>query len=380
MDAKNNLGFNGVDHVTFWVGNAKQAASYYNCRFGFQNLAFSGLTTGNRKYATHVVRLKQVTLCFTSPTTIDDEDHAEHMKLHGDAIKDIAFKVDDSRLIYQNAIINGAKSVLEPTELTDKDGTVIMSTIATPISNITYTFVERKNYTGEFLPGYSYDVIHDVLSDFVEPIQIADIDHVVYGVYENKVEETSEWFYKTLGFHRYWSVDDTIVHTENSGLNSIVVADENNSVKFPVIEPVNSVKAKSQTQEFVDFNGGPGCQHFAINTINIIQTVETLKKRGVVFIPTPKHYYSFLKKRLENCPVVVKEEIETLEKYGIFLDYDDEGYLLQTFTKNVQDKPTFIIEFIQKVGHMFGFGYGNFKSIFAAIELEQTLRGNLDRN
>ncbi|KAN0027020.1 hypothetical protein ACTFIU_009699 [Dictyostelium citrinum] len=365
----------GFDHVTFWVGNALQAATYYNARFGFENLAYSGLETGNREYATHVVRQNNIVMAFASPLTGDNKDYADHMMRHGDGVKDIAFNVKDVKHIYDEAVKAGAKSVKEPHQIKDEHGVVTLATIMSPYGETTHTFVDRSQYKGGFLPGFSYKVVSDPLSKITEPVGLNLMDHVVSNHADKMMEPVVQWYENVLQFHRFWSVDDKTIHTEYSSLRSVVVADKSENVKLPINEPANGIR-KSQIQEYVDFYNGAGVQHIALKTDNIIDAITKLRARGVTFLTVPKTYYTSLREKLEHSSVQIKEDLDILEKLHILIDYDDKGYLLQIFTNNVEDKPTVFFEIIQRNNHN-GFGAGNFKSLFEAIERQQETRGNL---
>eukprot|EP01132_Coremiostelium_polycephalum_P001140 gene1140-1446_t len=365
----------GFDHVTFWVGNALQAATWYNARFGFENIAYKGLETGERKYCTHVIRQQDITMAFVSPLTNDDTKFGEHMTLHGDGVKDVAFKVNDVRNIYKQAIAAGAKSVAEPYELTDENGTVLLATIESPYGNTTHTFVNRSKYNGVFLPTFTTTVFQDPLSKITGPVGLLHTDHIVSNQPDQQMTPVVEWYENVLKFHRFWSVDDKTIHTDYSSLRSIVVTDDNEKVKLPINEPANG-KRKSQIQEYVDFYAGAGVQHIALRTNDIIDSVSKLRQRGVQFLTVPPSYYVALREKLAHAPITVKEDLDKLEKLHILIDYDDKGYLLQIFTKNVEDKPTVFFEIIQRNNHQ-GFGAGNFKALFEAIEREQEKRGNL---
>eukprot|EP00163_Fabomonas_tropica_P026261 TRINITY_DN474_c0_g1_i1.p1 TRINITY_DN474_c0_g1~~TRINITY_DN474_c0_g1_i1.p1 ORF type:complete len:383 (-),score=127.33 TRINITY_DN474_c0_g1_i1:80-1228(-) len=367
--------FSGFDHVTLWVGNAKQAANEYCARFGFERLAYRGLETGERDTVTHVVRQNKVVLAFSTPLNPGDNALTRHQAQHGDGVKDIAFTVDNCRGIYEKAVSRGARSVSKPVELKDEFGTVIVASVRT-YGDTTHTFVERSNYKGEFLPGYQLTTDKpDPLTTITPSPNVKFIDHIVGNQPDGEMEITVEWYLNNLDFHRFWSVDDKDIHTEYSSLRSVVVADYDETIKMPINEPANG-KRKSQIQEYVDFWGGAGVQHIALHTDDIINCVTQLRARGVEFLTIPETYYTHLKERLSKSPVNVKEEIDTLHKLQILVDYDDKGYLLQIFTKPTQDRPTLFFEFIQRNNHQ-GFGAGNFKSLFEAIEAEQERRGNL---
>mmetsp|Transcript_6601 Transcript_6601/g.11472 ORF Transcript_6601/g.11472 Transcript_6601/m.11472 type:complete len:385 (+) Transcript_6601:93-1247(+) len=369
--------YTGFDHVTFWVGNAKQAAQWYVARLGFQPFAYSGLETGSRDVATHVVKQNEIVFAFKSPLQpsgdVSDE-MGKHLSLHGDAAKDVAFAVDNAKAMYEIAVKRGAKSISEPKELKDENGSVIVATIAT-YGDCTHTFVERKDFKGAFLPGFKAVTTVDPLATFTDPPNINFIDHVVGNQDDNQMTPVCEWYEKVLQFHRFWSVDDKMVHTEYSSLRSIVMVDYDRKVKMPINEPADG-KRKSQIKEYVDYHGTGGVQHIALNTRDIITAVRLLRKRGVEFLTIPKTYYTNLRERLAKSPVELKEDLDIIEELHILVDFDDQGYLLQLFTKPVEDRPTLFFEVIQRENHE-GFGAGNFKALFESIELEQAKRGNL---
>ncbi|KYR02657.1 4-hydroxyphenylpyruvate dioxygenase [Tieghemostelium lacteum] len=365
----------GFDHVTFWVGNALQSASYYISRFGFENIAYQGLETGERQFATHVIKQNDILLAFSTPLTCDNKEFGDHMTRHGDGVKDIAFRVRDVQEIYNAAVKAGAKSIKEPHQISDEFGRVISATIMGPYGETTHTFIDRSQYKGAFLPGFSYKVVPDPLSKITGPVGLQLTDHVVSNQPDLQMTPVVEWYEKVLKFHRFWSVDDKTIHTEFSSLRSIVVTDSNEKVKLPINEPANGLK-KSQIQEYVDFYNGAGVQHIALKTNDIIDSVSKLRERGVEFLTVPSTYYVALKEKLAHAPITVKEDLEKLEKLHILIDYDEKGYLLQIFTKNVEDKPTVFFEIIQRNNHQ-GFGAGNFKALFSAIEAQQAQRGNL---
>ncbi|XJO71723.1 hypothetical protein BDV3_001191 [Batrachochytrium dendrobatidis] len=342
--------YHGFDHLTFWVGNAKQAAAYYISRFGFEPIGYKGLETGSR-----------------------DMTFGDHLTLHGDAVKDVAFEVDDVRGIYAKAVGRGARSIREPWEEKDADGTVIMATIGT-YGDVEHTFVQRTGYTGRFLPGFVAPSA-DPINKFMPAVNLLFVDHVVGNQPDNEMVPACEMYEKFLDFHRFWSVDDTQMHTEYSALRSIVMTDYDQKIKMPINEPAVG-KKKSQIQEFVDYHGGAGVQHIAIRSEDIVESVTNLRARGVEFLGIPDSYYDNLRLRLSTSKVNVTEDMNTLQKLKILVDYDEDGYLLQIFTKPVEDRPTLFIEVIQRKNHE-GFGAGNFKALFESIELEQDKRGNL---
>jgi len=369
--------FQTFDHLKFYVGNAFQAATWYIARLGFKPVAYRGLETGSRELVSHVVQQGDIFFEFISALNPQGDlarTFEKELGRHGDAVKDVAFRVDDCRAIYKAAVERGAKSVMEPTEYSDKDGSVIMATIET-YGDVTHSFVERKNYRGVFLPNYRPITEVDPLSKLAGPAKLDFIDHVVGNQPDLEMVPIVEWYEKVLGFHRFWTVDDKMIHTEYSSLRSIVVTDAEEKVKMPINEPANG-KRKSQIQEYVDYYGGAGVQHIAMNTSDIIESVTQLRARGLKFLQAPKTYYRSLKEKLALSPITVTEDLDTLEKLNILIDYDDKGYLLQIFTKNVEDRPTLFLEVIQRHNHH-GFGAGNFKSLFEAIESDQAERGNL---
>jgi len=366
--------FYSFDHITWWVGNAKQAASYYCTRWGFKEIGYRGLETNHRDVVSHVVQLDKVVFVFRSPLNPAQKDMGDHMVMHGDGVRDVAFTVDDARGIYNKAVSRGAKSIREPWEERDEDGYVVMATIQT-YGDTLHTFVERKNYKGLFLPNYAKPTFEDPLDKILPPTKLTFVDHCVGNQPDNEMISAVEWYQKILDFHRFWSVDDKQIMTEYSALRSIVVTDYDERVKMPINEPAEG-KKKSQIQEFVEYYGGSGVQHIAIQTNSIIESITNLRARGVEFLTIPPTYYENLKLRLQSSPVKIKEDLSVLEKLHILVDYDDQGYLLQIFSKPLQDRPTVFLEVIQRNNHQ-GFGAGNFKALFEAIEIEQLRRGNL---
>jgi len=368
------VSYYGFDHVTLWVGNAKQAATYYTTRFGFHHLGYKGLETNDREEVSHVIRKNKVTLVLKSALNPGNRIMGDHLMIHGDGVKDIAMTVDDARAVWKMATSKGAGSVRAPWEEKDKHGTVVMATISM-YGDTVHTFVERKNYHGTFLPGFIQLKHQDPLEKLLPNIPIDFIDHCVTNQPDNEMVPTTEKYEQYLGFHRFWSVDDKQLHTEYSALRSIVMTDYDETIKLPINEPAVG-KKKSQIQEYVDYYGGPGIQHIAINTQDIIQTVQNLRDRGLEFLSIPDNYYENLKLRLKTSNIQVTESIDKLKELQILVDYDENGYLLQIFTKPVEDRPTLFYEFIQRKNHQ-GFGAGNFKALFEAIEREQAIRGNL---
>lgn len=366
--------FGGFDHCRFYVGNAKQAASWYVTRMGFKRVAYAGLETGNRDVVTHVVQQGRIVYAFSSPLNPDDKEYSDHLAKHGDGVHDVALVVDNCRETFEKVKARGGRVIREPTESSDENGTVVLATIGT-YGDTVHTLVERKNYTGRFLPGYRDVDDNDPFETFTEPIGLEFIDHVVGNQPDLEMEGAVSYYEKAFGFHRFWSVDDKILHTEYSALRSIVVADYDEVVVMPINEPAAG-KRKSQIQEYVDYYGGAGVQHIALNTNNIIEAIRRLRARGLDFLKVPDTYYVALREKLAKSPVKVEEDLDVLQKLNILVDYDDNGYLLQLFTKPVEDRPTLFLEVIQRNNNR-GFGAGNFKSLFEAIERDQDDRGNL---
>jgi len=369
--------YQAFDHVAFWVGNALQAASFYVTRMGFEEFAYRGLETGSREIVSHAVRQGKIIFVFHSalnPTGEASEEMGKALQVHGDAVKDVAFTVDDCRSIFKKAVERGAEVVKEPYEVQDEDGTVVIATIKT-YGDVVHSFIERKNYKGLFLPGFKPVTEVDPLTKITPPVGLDFVDHVVGNQPDLQMVPVVEYYEKILGFHRFWSVDDKTLHTEYSSLRSIVVADDDEIIKMPINEPAAG-KRKSQIQEYVDYYGGGGVQHIALRTFDIISTVSRMRDRGTKFLKIPKTYYTTLREKLAVSPVKVEEDLDKIEDLNILIDYDDKGYLLQIFTKPVQDRPTLFLEVIQRHNHQ-GFGAGNFKSLFEAIERDQEARGNL---
>ncbi|XP_036383801.1 4-hydroxyphenylpyruvate dioxygenase [Megalops cyprinoides] len=362
------------DHITFWVGNAKQAASFYCNKMGFEPLAYQGLETGCRDVVSHVVKQGKIIYVFSSALNPGNKEMGEHLVKHGDGAKDIAFAVEDCDFLVEKARQRGAVIVKEPYVLEDKHGWVKLAVLQT-YGDTTHTLVERTNYKGLFLPGFQPPLFHDPLLAKLPSGKLDFIDHVVGNQPDNEMVPVVEWYQKNLLFHRFWSVDDKQLQTDFSALRSIVVANYEETVKMPINEPAMG-KRKSQIQEYVDYYGGPGVQHIAMNTSDIITAIRNLKERGMEFMSVPSTYYQQLRQKLKFSKVKIKEDLDTLEELKILVDYDDNGYLLQIFTKPVQDRPTIFLEVIQRHNHQ-GFGAGNFKSLFEAIEADQNARGNL---
>ncbi|KAM9329612.1 4-hydroxyphenylpyruvate dioxygenase [Gastrophryne carolinensis] len=360
--------------ITLWVSNAKQAASFYCNKMGFEPLAYKGLETGSRELVTHVVKQDKIIFLFVSALTPGNEELGAHLQKHGDGVKDVAFTVEDCDFLVQKARERGAVIVKEPWIEEDKYGRVKLAVIQT-YGDTTHTLVEKLDYRGIFLPGFHPPLFVDPLLPKLPSCKLNFIDHVVGNQPDNQMVPVADWYQNTLLFHRFWSVDDKQLHTDFSALRSIVVANFEETIRMPINEPAPG-KRKSQIQEFIEYYGGPGVQHIALNTSDIIAAITNLKDRGMEFMSVPSTYYQSLREKLQTAKIQVNEDIDTLEKLKILVDYDEKGYLLQIFTKPVQDRPTLFLEVIQRYNHQ-GFGAGNFKSLFEAIEQDQAARGNL---
>ena len=359
------LPINGTDHIEFYVGNAKQAAYFYQAAFGFELIAYAGPETGVRDRASYVLQQNKIRLVLTTSLS-DSSEIAEHVKKHGDGVKVLALWVDDAEMAFYETVKRGAVPAAPPHTLTDSEGSVVLSSIHT-YGDTLHTFVERKNYKGAFLPGYQ-----PRKSGFdVQPLGLQHIDHCVGNVPLGEMNRWVSFYEETMGFKMLITFDDDDISTEYSALMSKVVSNGNGYVKFPINEPAAG-KKKSQIEEYLDFYNGAGVQHIAIATDNIILTVSELRKRGVEFLSVPESYYATLQERVGS----IDEDLAPLQALNILVDRDEEGYLLQIFSKPVEDRPTLFFEFIQRKGAK-SFGKGNFKALFEAIEREQALRGNL---
>jgi 4-hydroxyphenylpyruvate dioxygenase len=356
----------GTDHVEFIVGNAKQAAFFYQMAFGFQLEAYAGPETGLRDRASYVVRQNKIRLVLTTPLHPTGA-MAEHLTKHGDGVKVLALWVDDARKSFEETTKRGAVAAQEPTVLTDAYGEVVVASIRT-YGDTLHTFVERKNYTGPFMPGY---VARTQTLPDMPPVGLQFVDHAVGNVGWGEMNQWVKYYEDVLGFKLLITFDDDDISTEYSALMSKVVSNGNGYVKFPINEPAEG-KKKSQIEEYLDFYHGPGVQHLAIATNDIVTTVAELRRRGVEFLRVPDTYYEDLLDRVG----AVQEDIADIKRLNLLVDRDDEGYLLQIFTKPLEDRPTLFFEIIQRRGAR-SFGKGNFKALFESIEREQELRGNL---
>lgn len=360
----------GTDYVEFYVGNAKQAAHFYKTAFGFQSLAYAGLETGLRDRTSYVLAQDKIRLVLTTALN-SNSPIGEHVKKHGDGVKVMALWVEDARKSYEETIKRGAKSFMEPTVEKDEFGEVVRSGVYT-YGETVHVFVERKNYTGAFLPGFKkWESDYNPTSTGLKYV-----DHTVGNVGWNQMNVWVKWYEDVMGFVNFLSFDDKQITTEYSALMSKVMSNGNGRIKFPINEPAKG-KKKSQIEEYLDFYEGEGVQHLAMATDDIVKTVADLRSRGVEFLSAPPQaYYDMAPERLLKFNHKLREDVKKLQQLGIMIDADEEGYLLQIFTKPLQDRPTLFFEIIQRMGAK-GFGAGNFKALFESIEREQGLRGNL---
>ena len=360
----------GTDYVEFIVGNAKQAAHFYKTAFGFQSHAYKGLETGCKEYSSYVLKQDKIRIVLTTPLNSSSWMN-EHLAKHGDGVKFVALWVDDAKKSWEETTKRGAKSFMEPTIEKDEHGEVVRAGIYT-YGETVHMFVERKNYNGEFLPGYK-----KWESDYnPEPTGLKFIDHMVGNVGWNEMNIWVIWYEDVMGFVNFLSFDDKQITTEYSALMSKVMSNGNGRIKFPINEPAEG-KKKSQIEEYLDFYEGPGVQHIAVATNDILDTVAKMRARGIEFLSTPpEEYYKAVPGRLQAHNHELGEDIEKLKALGIMIDADEEGYLLQIFTKPIEDRPTLFFEIIQRMGAR-GFGAGNFKALFESIEREQEKRGTL---
>jgi 4-hydroxyphenylpyruvate dioxygenase len=354
------------DYVEFYVGNAKQAAHYYMSAFGFDQLAYAGPETGVKNRVSYVLQQNKLRFVLTASLLPDDEI-SRHVMLHGDGVKDIAILVEDARAAYEKAIAGGAKSILAPTEQTDANGTIVKATIAT-YGDTVHSFVQRSGYKGVFMPGFIEE--RKTLAGSRKP-GLQFIDHCVGNVGWGEMDPWGEFYARVFGFSQLVSFDDKDISTEYTALKSKVMTDPRHQVKFPINEPAEG-KKKSQIEEYLDFYRGAGVQHIAIRTDDIVATIDALKANGMEFLDTPESYYDMLEERVGK----IDEALDVLRARRILVDRDDQGYMLQIFTKPLQDRPTVFFEIIQRKGSL-SFGKGNFKALFVSIEKEQEKRGTL---
>ncbi|MGZ8379708.1 MAG: 4-hydroxyphenylpyruvate dioxygenase [Gemmatirosa sp.] len=369
-EAHDTFPINGTDYIEFYVGNAKQASHYYRAAFGFNLVAYRGPETGVRDRASYVLQQDKIRLVLTTPIRPDASDEAaaiaDHIFRHGDGVRDLALWVDDARDAFEKAVARGAVPVHAPRVERDEHGEVVLASFRTYGETI-HSLVERRNYTGPFLPGF-----RAVTPTYNPPsVGLKYVDHCVGNVELGKMNTWVDFYAHVMGFRNLLTFDDADINTEYSSLMSKVMANGNDRIKFPINEPAKG-KKKSQIDEYLDFYGGPGVQHMALATDDIVRTVTELKARGVEFLSTPTSYYEQLETRVGK----IDEPLEVLAQHGILVDRDPDGYLLQIFTKPVEDRPTVFYEIIQRKGAK-SFGKGNFKALFEAIEREQELRGNL---
>jgi 4-hydroxyphenylpyruvate dioxygenase len=362
---KDFLPLQGTDYIEFYVGNAKQAAHFYKTAFGFQSLAYCGPETGTREKASYTIRQNNLTLVLTTPIR-PNNPIADHIYEHGDGVKALALTVEDATSAWEETTKRGGKNFMKPTTLSDDDGELVMSGIHT-YGEVVHLFIERDNYRGTFMPGFRK------WESAYNPPQtgLQYVDHCVGNVGWNQMNPWVKFYEDVMGFRNILSFDDKDISTEYSALMSKVMSNGNGFVKFPINEPAEG-KKKSQVEEYLEFYNGEGVQHIAMATKNIVKTVTELQKRGVQFLNIPSTYYDTLPDRVGP----IDEDLEPLKRLGILVDRDDEGYLLQIFTKPVEDRPTLFFEIIQRKGAK-SFGKGNFKALFEALEKEQEARGNL---
>jgi 4-hydroxyphenylpyruvate dioxygenase len=356
----------GTDHLEFYTGNAKQAAYYYRAALGFQLKAYAGPETGVRDRASYVVEQGKIRFVLTTGLSAN-HPISEHVRIHGDGVRDIALEVESAEQAYRETVARGARGVREPFTVSDEHGEIRLASIATYGDTI-HTFVERRNYHGPFLPGYRAVEGEDPVA---RPAGLKYIDHIVGNVGWGEMDKWVDFYRDVMGFELYQHFDDKDISTEYSALMSKVMAGGNGRIKFPINEPARG-RRKSQIEEYLDFYGGPGVQHVAMGTGDIVDSVSRLAAQGVEFLRVPSTYYEALPGRVG----AIQERIEDLARLGILVDRDDEGYMLQIFTRPVEDRPTLFFEIIQRRGSR-SFGKGNFKALFEAIEREQALRGNL---
>ncbi len=366
LDRRDFMPLHGIDHIELWVGNAAQAAYYFSRAFGFTQVAYAGLETGLRDRVSHVLQQGRIRLVLTGALGVGSEI-AAHQHAHGDGVKVVALSVPDVEAAYREAVARGAAGLVEPFELRDADGFVRIADIAA-YGDTVHRFVARADYEGTFLPGFA-DVAHD--GDARRPNLLAGIDHVVANVELGEMERWVKYYEDVFGMVELIHFSDEAISTEYSALMSKVVTSGDGRVKFPINEPAEGAR-KSQIDEYLEFYGGPGVQHIAVSTTDIVACVEALQARGVTFLRTPESYYENVPERVGE----IEQSLDDLRRLGILVDRDDEGYLLQIFTRPLGDRPTIFLEIIERHGAR-GFGEGNFKALFEAIEREQALRGNL---
>ncbi|MCE2961820.1 MAG: 4-hydroxyphenylpyruvate dioxygenase [Chitinophagales bacterium] len=364
-EAQDFLPINGTDFVELYVGNAKQAAHYYKTAFGFESYAYCGLETGNKEFCSYVVKQDKIKLVLTSPFNPDSEI-SHHIRRHGDGVKVIALWVDDARKAFEETTKRGAEVVMEPTVMKDENGEIVKASIKT-YGDAIHTFVERKNYNGVFMPGF--ERWESEYNPGTKGLKF--IDHMVGNVGLGEMNKWANFYANTMGFANLITFDDKDISTQYTALMSKVMTNGNGRIKFPINEPAKGLK-KSQVEEYLDFYGGPGCQHIAVATDDIVFTISEMRKSGVEFLHVPGTYYDTVAARVGT----IAEDLAILKSLGIMVDRDEDGYLLQIFTKPVEDRPTLFFEIIQRKGAK-SFGKGNFQALFESIEAEQERRGTL---
>src|SRR5262245_36872765 len=369
MTAHDSIPLRRIDHIRFFVGNARQSAYFYRNAFGFEVIAYAGLETRQKQEAGYVLRQGHITFVLISPLSVQ-HPQSQRLTQHGDGVEDIALEVDDVRGVFAETVSRGAKPVQEPQVLEDEFGVLETATIHT-YGDTTHTFINRDKYKGVFAPGFKPIDPDRYDPRTFKPVGLKAIDHIVGNVEEGKMNEWVGFYENVLGFNQLIHFDDKDISTEYSALMSKVVQNGTGRIKFPLNEPAKS-RRRSQIEEFLQFHGGPGVQHIAMATDNIIDTVRAMRHNDVSFLRVPKTYYEMLPDRVGK----IKENIDELADLGILVDRDDEGYMLQIFTKPVADRPTLFFEVIQRRGSR-SFGKGNFKALFEAIEREQARRGTL---
>ncbi len=360
--SNNRMQIKGTDYIELYVGNARQATYFYCAAFGFRPIAYAGLETGMRDRISYVVGNETLHLVLTSPLS-SESSIARHVHSHGDGVKDIAFRVENASNAFEQAVASGAQPMMEPTLSEDQEGQVTKATILA-FGDVVHTFVQRDSYKGRFLPGYR--AIGAIFPTSLT--HLMEVDHVAFSASEGTLDQLADFYRRVLGFHQLH--EETVI-TEYSGMNSKVMQNSTGTIKFPISEPIAG-KRRSQIEEFLMFHGGPGVQHVAVSSSDIIKTIQKLKTNGIEFLSAPGSYYDMLEARVGH----ISEDIAALREQNILVDRDEWGYLLQIFSKPLQSRPTFFFEVIQR-REALGFGSGNIKALFQAIEREQALRGTL---
>ncbi|CAJ0568677.1 unnamed protein product, partial [Mesorhabditis spiculigera] len=361
------------DHIRLRVGNAKQAAFWFCASLGFEPFAYKGLETGSKELTAHAVKIGRIILVLEGTTVPDNKNFGDYLTKHGDSVKDVAFEVDNLEVFLEHARAKKTRIVREMTVESDENGTVKSASILA-FGDVIHTLIERKNYRGLFLPGFRKHHWDGQCFENMPKTNVNTIDHFVGAQKEDEMESVVEWYEDNLLFHRYWTDGPEYITTENSALSAKFEASENEKIQIVVAKGNEALgKGTNQIQEFVNYNGGPGVQHVALNTDDLVATVEALRARGVELLDVPAKYYELVREKLStsNCPI--EADIDRLQELGIFIDFDEKGYILQKFTRPLDDRPTLFFEFIER--HNFkGFGAGNFKAIFEAIERQQITR------